>query len=207
MTIAEYTSSTRPDAGGVVVGVCRGSAIRCQRFLGDTGGQRHPVSDNVGGRGHCSVGPGGRLTKREGTQRNEPDRNLLRSRSIRLKMAVTMGFEPTGSFLLVLDQEARIHAGFERRDIWPRSGLIGLDRVRLWAPCGHELKARSCPQAQDFLTADGEGRARPSLVGSDELDRVEDVACLFDQHRIDRGVGLAQLDYGALAVQVDHSVG
>jgi hypothetical protein len=32
--------------------------------------------------------------ERERCKRNEPDRNLLRSRSIRLKMAVTVGFEP-----------------------------------------------------------------------------------------------------------------
>ena len=48
---------------------------------------------------------------------------------------------------------------------------------------------------------------RGSLVGCDELDRVEDGACLFDQRRIDRFVGLAHRDHSALAVQVDHPVG
>jgi hypothetical protein len=35
--------------------------------------------------------------ERERSKKNEPDRNLLRSRSIRLKMAVTVGFELTSS--------------------------------------------------------------------------------------------------------------
>jgi hypothetical protein len=33
-------------------------------------------------------------TERNGSKRNEPDRNLLKRKSIRLKMAVTVGFEP-----------------------------------------------------------------------------------------------------------------
>lgn len=48
------------------------------------------------------------------------------------------------------------------------------------------------------------GPGRPSLLGSDELDRVEDGACLSRQRRIEPFVGLAHLDHSALAVQIDH---
>ena len=44
-------------------------------------------------------------TERDGTKRNEPDRNRLKRKSIRPKMAVTVGFEPkeVGSVLVLLD--------------------------------------------------------------------------------------------------------